>query len=125
MLETKIDGYFELTILPESVKKLIFAYVGFEWTTVKLPGYCNYLEIILLNDRTYDFNIVFKVIDCYSCIKPSPIFHGKEMGPGAIFEYDMVFFKVLSPAFCQFSIIRDRCCQLNSKYFVNYICFNA
>jgi hypothetical protein len=219
LVETNGDGFFELNILPESVKKLIFGYVGYEWTTLKLSDDCNYLEVILLYSWTYDFmssrkidrirkkafdrlgelhhiaytkglfkkdsvcytrefipekpnldkiskwmsqqvkqnkkrfsdskagdtikiplsasfncdgtkrtclipysyvanmekyeciingqivsknrhkghhNIVFKVIDCNSCIKPSPIFQDKEMVPGAIFEYDIVFFKVLN-----------------------------
>jgi hypothetical protein len=219
LVETNGDGFFELTILPESVKKLIFGYVGCEWTTVILSDDCNYLEVILLYAGTYDFmssrkidrlrkkafdrlgelhhiaftrglfkkdsvcytrefipekpnldriskwmskqvkqnkkrfsdskigdtikipfsasfncdgtkrtclipysyfanmekydciingqilsknrhkgfhNIVFKVIDCNSCIKPSPIFDNKEMVPGAIFEYDIVFHKVLN-----------------------------
>jgi hypothetical protein len=219
LVETNEDGFFELIILPESVKKLIFGYVGFEWTTINLSDDCNYLEVILLYAGTYDFmssrkidrlrkkaferltelhhiavtrglfekdsicytrefipdkpnldrisewmsqqvkqnkkrfsdfkigdtikipfsssfncdgtkrtclipysyvanmekydciingqilsknrhkgahNIVFKVIDCNSCIKPSPIFQEKEMVPGAIFEYDIVFFKVLN-----------------------------
>jgi hypothetical protein len=216
--ETNINGFFEVNI-PEGAKNLIFAYIGFEWMPVVLSDNCDYLEVILLYDGTYDFmssrkidrlrkkafdkldelhhlavakglfkkdsicyskkfhpekqnldriskwmakqlkqnernyanykvgdtikiplsssfncdgtkrtclipysyfanmekydciingqilsknrhkgfhNIVFKVIDCNSCIKTSPIFHDKEMIPGAIFEYDIVFFKVLN-----------------------------
>jgi hypothetical protein len=52
--ETDMDGYFKINV-PDQTNKLIFGYIGYEWTTIKISDDCNNLEVILLYDGTYDF----------------------------------------------------------------------
>ena len=52
--ETNIDGYFEVNI-PEGTKNLIFGYIGCELMPIVLSDNCDYLEVIMLYDGTYDF----------------------------------------------------------------------
>lgn len=52
--KTDFDGNFEITLAKEN-NKLIFSWLGYEWLTVVVPKNCNYIEVILLEDGTYDF----------------------------------------------------------------------
>jgi hypothetical protein len=51
---TDNNGYFEVNIPLES-KKLIFYSLGYEMTSISIPPHCDYLEIILPIEGTYDF----------------------------------------------------------------------
>ncbi len=48
------NGFFDITI-PSETKRLVFAYIGYEFANVELSDSCNYVEIILLYDAIYDF----------------------------------------------------------------------
>jgi len=52
--QSDLNGYFQI-ILPEKTDKLIFAGVGYEWTTITIPKECENLELILFLESTYDF----------------------------------------------------------------------
>jgi CarboxypepD_reg-like domain len=51
---TDIKGNFKIE-LPAGTDQLMFSFLGFEWTTVKVPNNCDNLEIIMMLDGTYDF----------------------------------------------------------------------
>ena len=57
---TDMDGYFKVDV-PSNTNTLIFAFVGMEWTTVKLSADCSNLEVILLLASSYDFMSVRRV----------------------------------------------------------------
>lgn len=48
------DGYFKIK-LPEDSDTLIIAGLGYEWSKISISEGCEDLEIILLEDGTYDF----------------------------------------------------------------------
>ena len=52
--KTDLNGYFKIELTKET-ENLIFAGLGYEWSTISIPENCNYLEIILLFEYTYDF----------------------------------------------------------------------
>jgi len=52
--ESDFNGFFEITI-PNETKRLVFAFIGYEFANVELSDSCNYIEIILLYRGTYDF----------------------------------------------------------------------
>lgn len=52
--KSDFNGYFKIS-LPEETDKLIFAGVGYEWSTITIPKECNNPEIILFLAATYDF----------------------------------------------------------------------
>ncbi len=52
--KSDLNGYFKIK-LPKENTKLIFAGVGYEWATIKIPKECNVPEIILILASTYDF----------------------------------------------------------------------
>jgi len=55
LLETSDwDGYFNINLLEDS-DTLIIAYIGMESSKISIPKRCENLEIILLEDGTYDF----------------------------------------------------------------------
>lgn len=51
---TDLNGYFKINI-PSKMDTLIFGYVGSELATIKFSSNCNYFEVILFPDATYDF----------------------------------------------------------------------
>ena len=57
---TDMDGYFKIDV-PSNTNTLIFAFVGMEWTTVKLSADCSNFEVILLLASSYDFMSVRRV----------------------------------------------------------------
>lgn len=52
--QSDLNGYFQIRLQKET-DKLIFAGVGYEWATIKVPKECENLEIILFLASTYDF----------------------------------------------------------------------
>jgi len=58
--KTDANGYFQINI-PISEQKIIFAFLGLEITNVKLIDKCNEVEVILMDDVTYDFMSLKKV----------------------------------------------------------------
>ena len=58
--ETDIEGKFKIE-LPADTKNLRLAFVGFNWTTVKLIQGCDHLDIIMMAFATYDFISLRKV----------------------------------------------------------------
>lgn len=52
--KTDMDGGFKISI-PQETGKLLFGYVGMEWTEIKLKKYCDTIEVIMLYSGTYDF----------------------------------------------------------------------
>jgi hypothetical protein len=52
--ETDSEGYFNVTI-PDTSKKLVIGFIGYEWVLIKLSNNCDYLEVILISESTYDF----------------------------------------------------------------------
>lgn len=57
---TGIDGRFTITI-PQETKKLIFSWVGMEWTSIELFPGCDNLEVIMMIEVIYDFASLKKV----------------------------------------------------------------
>src|SRR5690554_3001440 len=51
---TDFDGNFSI-LSNEKAEGLLISYVGLEWLTISLPENCDYLEIIVFEDGTYDF----------------------------------------------------------------------
>lgn len=51
---TDFDGNFSI-VLTEKAEGLIISYIGLEWLTITLPENCDYLEVIVFEDGTYDF----------------------------------------------------------------------
>lgn len=52
--ETDFEGRFDIEIT-HNTKTIKLGYVGFEPTTIKLNNECNTVEIVMMNDGTYDF----------------------------------------------------------------------
>lgn len=52
--QSDLNGYFQIK-LPKETDKLIFAGVGYEWATIRIPKECENIEIILFLASTYDF----------------------------------------------------------------------
>ncbi len=52
--QSDLKGYFQIK-LPNEADTLIFAGVGYEWSTITVPKECKNLEIILFLAATYDF----------------------------------------------------------------------
>jgi len=52
----KANIYGQFTInLPIEAKELSFAFVGMEWTTIKLKDGCDTIDIVMMNEWIYDF----------------------------------------------------------------------
>jgi hypothetical protein len=51
---TDLKGNFKIEI-PSEANELILSIIGMEWTTIKFPANCDYLEIIMMYDVTYDY----------------------------------------------------------------------
>lgn len=52
--KTDLNGYFEIKLAKET-EKIIFAGIGYEWATIKIPNDCKNPEILLFLESTYDF----------------------------------------------------------------------
>jgi len=52
--KTDMDGCFVISI-PHETERLLFGYVGTEWTEIKLKEDCDTIEVIMLYSGTYDF----------------------------------------------------------------------
>ncbi|POY37968.1 hypothetical protein C3K47_05440 [Solitalea longa] len=59
--KTDIDGRFKINI-PQEIDRLLFGYIGMEWTEIKLRKDCDTIEVVMLYRGTYDF-MSFKKID--------------------------------------------------------------
>lgn len=59
--KTDMDGYFKISISQE-IDRLLFSYVGMEWTEISLKKDCDTIEVLIMNDVIYDF-ITLKKID--------------------------------------------------------------
>ncbi|CAN1577495.1 hypothetical protein MCERE19_04149 [Spirosomataceae bacterium] len=55
-----VNGYFEINI-PITEKKIIFIFLGMEVTNIDLEDKCNEIEVILMDNVTYDFRSLKKV----------------------------------------------------------------
>lgn len=51
--KSDLNGYFKIKLPKEN--KLIFAGVGYEWSTITIPKECKNAEVILFLAPTYDF----------------------------------------------------------------------
>lgn len=51
---TDMKGNFKIELLA-GTERLLFSFIGFEWTTVQVPINCDKLEIIMMLESTYDF----------------------------------------------------------------------
>lgn len=58
--KTDVDGWFKISI-PQKTEKLLFCYVGMEWTEVILKKDCDTVEVVMMYDATYDFMTLRKV----------------------------------------------------------------
>lgn len=52
--KTDLDGRFKITI-PEESDSLMFRYLGLECTDIRLKKDCDTVEVIMMNDITYEF----------------------------------------------------------------------
>jgi hypothetical protein len=52
--KTDFEGRFKIQI-PQNTDKLIFSFLGMEWTTIQLDNACNTNEVVMMYDGTYDF----------------------------------------------------------------------
>lgn len=52
--KTDFEGRFKIQI-PQDAYKLIFSFIGMEWTTIQLNKTCDTNEVIMMYDGTYDF----------------------------------------------------------------------
>jgi len=58
--ETDLDGFFQIEI-SDSVKKILFRYVGMELTSIGLIDTCDEVEVVMMFRGTYDFKTPRKV----------------------------------------------------------------
>jgi hypothetical protein len=59
--KTDMDGRFKISI-PQETDRLLFSYVGMEWTEIKLRKDCDTIEVVMMYDVIYDF-ITLKKVD--------------------------------------------------------------
>jgi hypothetical protein len=59
--KTDMDGRFKICI-PQETDRLLFSYLGMEWTEIKLRKGCDTIEVIMMYDVIYDF-ITLKKVD--------------------------------------------------------------
>lgn len=52
--KTDIDGRFKINI-PQKTDKILFSWIGMEWTEIKLQNDCDTLEVVMMYDAIYDF----------------------------------------------------------------------
>ena len=52
--EADLDGFFQIEI-PDSVKKILFKYVGIEQATIELADTCDEVEVVMMVGFSYDF----------------------------------------------------------------------
>ncbi len=52
--KTDMDGRFKISI-PQEIDRLLFSYVGMEWTEVELKNDCDTVEVVMMYDFIYDF----------------------------------------------------------------------
>ena len=52
--KTDLDGRFKISI-PLEIDRLLFSYVGLEWTVIKLKKDCDTVEVVMMYAGTYDF----------------------------------------------------------------------
>ena len=58
--KTDMDGRFIISI-PQETDRLLFSYVGMEWTEIKLKKDCDTVEVVMMYEGTYDFMTLKKV----------------------------------------------------------------
>lgn len=58
--KTDMHGRFKISI-PQETDSLMFRYLGFEWTDIKLKKDCDTVEVVMMYVRTYDFMTLKKV----------------------------------------------------------------
>ncbi len=58
--KTDMDGCFTISI-PLETDRLLFSYIGMEWTEIKLRKDCDTIEVVMMYDGTYDFMTLRKV----------------------------------------------------------------
>ena len=58
--ETDLDGFFQIEI-SDSVKKILFRYVGMELASIGLIDTCDEVEVVMMLSSTYDFMTLKKV----------------------------------------------------------------
>ena len=58
--KTDMDGRFIVSI-PQETGRLLFGYLGMEWTEIKLKKDCDTVEVVMMYDGTYDFMTLRKV----------------------------------------------------------------
>jgi len=59
--KTDMDGRFKISI-PQEIDRLLFRYIGMEWTEIKLGKDCDTIEVVIMYDVIYDF-ITLKKVD--------------------------------------------------------------
>jgi len=59
--KTDMDGRFKISI-PQEIDRLLFRYIGMEWTEIKLSKDCDTIEVVIMYDVIYDF-ITLKKVD--------------------------------------------------------------
>jgi hypothetical protein len=59
--KTDMDGRFIISI-PQETGRLLFGYVGMEWTEIKLMKDCDTVEVVMMYAGTYDF-MTFRKVD--------------------------------------------------------------
>ncbi len=52
--KTDIDGRFIINI-PPNTDKILFSWIGMEWTKIKLQDDCDTIEVVMMYDAIYDF----------------------------------------------------------------------
>ena len=52
--KTDMDGRFKI-IIPQETDRLLFRYLGMEWTDIRLKKDCDTIEVVLMNEVIYDF----------------------------------------------------------------------
>jgi hypothetical protein len=58
--KTDMAGRFIISI-PQETDRLLFSYLGMEWTEIKLRRDCDTVEVVMMYDGTYDFMTLKKV----------------------------------------------------------------
>ena len=58
--KTDMDGRFKISI-PQETDRLLFRFIGMEWTDIKLKKDCDTVEVVMMYEGTYDFMTLKKV----------------------------------------------------------------
>jgi len=59
--KTDMDGRFKISI-PQETDRLLFSFLGMEWTEIKLRKDCDTIEVLIMHEVIYDF-ITLKKVD--------------------------------------------------------------